>query len=103
MIVDCALYEAGTRLEYDPEYDTLTRLREHPDAFAWIGFAMPTTEELTQACEALGISELVDVDEVLAPHRQPVLSVEVRSSTWCCERLVTSIATRRSRSASSPC
>jgi len=76
MIVDCALYEGGKRLDYDPEYDSLTRLADHPDAFAWIGFAMPTTEELTKACEALGITELVDVEDILAPHRQPVLSVE---------------------------
>lgn len=76
MIVDCALYADGKRLPYDPESGSLARLAEHPDAFAWIGFAMPNTEELSQACEALGILDEVDVDEVLAPHRQPVLSVE---------------------------
>jgi magnesium transporter len=76
VIVDCALYEAGKRVDYDRSVDTLCKLDEHPEAFAWIGFAMPTPEELTSACEALGISEFVDVEDVLAPHRQPVLSVD---------------------------
>ena len=76
VIVDCALYDQGRRLPYDPEVDTLVRLDEHPGSFAWIGFAMPNAEELSEACDRLGITDEIDVDEVLAPHRQPVLSVE---------------------------
>jgi magnesium transporter len=76
VIVDCALYEDGTRLDYEPTFETLHRLAEHPRAFAWLGLNMPTTDELTAACDALGIEADVDVDEVLSPHRQPVLSVD---------------------------
>jgi magnesium transporter len=76
VIVDCALYEAGRRVAYEPSVDTLCRLDDHPDAFAWIGYAMPSPEELSAACDAIGIGDLVDIDDVLAPHRQPVLSVE---------------------------
>lgn len=76
VIVDCALYQDGKRLDYDPGYDTLAKLQQHPDAFAWIGFAMPTNEELERACASLGIADDVDVEDVLAPHRQPVLSVD---------------------------
>lgn len=76
VIVDCALYEDGRRLDYDPECTTLTRLDQHPGAFAWLGFTMPSTDELTAAVEALGIAEHIDVEDILAPHRQPVLSIE---------------------------
>ena len=76
VIVDCALYEQGRRLSYDPMVETLEQLDEHPDSFAWIGFAMPDVAELTEACDRLGITDEIDVDEILAPHRQPVLSVE---------------------------
>jgi magnesium transporter len=76
VIVDCALYENGVRLPHEPTCATLDRLEQHPDAFAWIGFAMPSPDELTTACEKLGIADDVDVEEVLAPHRQPVLSVD---------------------------
>lgn len=76
VIVDSALYERGARLELDSGCEILDRLDAHPDAFAWIGFAMPTTEELTEACDRLGVADEVDVEDVLAPHRQPVLSVD---------------------------
>ena len=76
VIVDCALYEQGRRLAYDPEVETLELLDEHPDSFAWIGFAVPDVAELTEACDRLGITDEIDVDEILAPHRQPVLRVE---------------------------
>ncbi len=76
VIVDCALYDQGRRLAYDPEIDTLQQLDEHPGSFAWIGFAMPNVDELSEACDRLGISDEIDVHEILAPHRQPVLSVE---------------------------
>jgi magnesium transporter len=76
MIVDCALYEDGKRLDFDATSPSLARLADHPDAFAWIGFSMPTPAELAEACELLGIDDDVDVEEVLAPHRRPVLSVD---------------------------
>ena len=76
MIVDCALYETGRRLPYGSSCETLSHLADHPDAFAWIGYAMPTSAELAEACELLGTSDDVDIEDVLAPHRQPVLSVD---------------------------
>ena len=76
VIVDCALYEDGRRLTYDVACGSLAALDDHPEAFAWIGFAMPSADELTEACDLLGITDEIDVDEILAPHRQPVLSVE---------------------------
>ena len=76
MIVDCALYEAGRRIACASTIESLGLLETHPDAFAWIGLAIPNADELTAVCEILGLGDAVDVGEVLAPHRQPVLSIE---------------------------
>lgn len=79
VIVDCALYEAGSRLDVERRMATLSHLDVHPNAFGWLGLMVPTPAELTEACVLLGIDEDVDVDEVLAPHVRPVLSFEGRT------------------------
>ncbi|MCE9620827.1 MAG: magnesium and cobalt transport protein CorA [Actinomycetia bacterium] len=76
MIVDCALYAAGHRLDLPPTLDSLAKIPEHPGAFGWLGFRMPNADELGRAVETLGHPDDIEIDEVLAPHTRPVLSIE---------------------------
>jgi magnesium transporter len=76
VIVDCALYSEGRRLDIPPTIDSLALLPEHDGAFAWLGLSMPDAEELGRAVEVLGCRGQVEVDEILAPHRRPVLSLD---------------------------
>ncbi len=74
VLVDCAVYEDGRRWPGDGP-DALSELGAHPDAFVWVGLRMPDAVELRDWCALLGLDD-VDVDDVLAPHTRPVLSVE---------------------------
>ncbi len=89
MIIDCAAYVDGRRIEVDS--DPVSLCRWEPDlvpessaddallpadnAFVWLGLRMPDEHELQESCTALGISE-VSPSEILTPHERPVLSVE---------------------------
>ncbi len=76
VIVDCALYSDGRRLDLPPTIDTLAMLPAHEGAFAWLGLSMPSADELGHAVDVLGCSGQIEVDEVLAPHTRPVLSLD---------------------------
>ena len=75
MIVDCALYEDGSRVPSGTGISVLDQLDAHPEGFVWLGLRMPDIDELTGMCRRLDIDG-IDVDEVLSPHTRPVLSVE---------------------------
>ncbi|MDO8363464.1 MAG: magnesium and cobalt transport protein CorA [Actinomycetota bacterium] len=75
MIVDCAVYEQGARLDAGLYPVLLGQWRHHPQSFVWLGLRMPKEDELEAACAALGLDEL-DAAEVLAPHDRPVLGIE---------------------------
>jgi magnesium transporter len=76
VLVDCALYENGKRLDLPSSLEALDALDDHPAAFAWVGLQMPQHEELREVAERLGIAEHIDVESVLAPHRRPVMSAD---------------------------
>jgi magnesium transporter len=92
MIVDCAAYVDGKRVEVDPRAASLRRwappvrsdddsgvddtpMFDDPEGFVWLGLRMPNENELGDVCDALALRE-VSPAELLAPHARPVLSVE---------------------------
>ncbi len=91
MIIDCAAYVDGKRVDVDtsciptPEMlpssmgesdvdETDSPQWDAPDGFVWLGLRMPDVTELGEWCDALDIDE-VDPAAVLAPHARPVLTV----------------------------
>jgi len=79
VIIDCAMYEHGHRLDRPATIDAMDDLADHPDAFVWIGLRMPSAEELGDVLNKLGFEAEIEVSEVLTPHRRPVLTIEGRS------------------------
>ncbi len=90
MIIDCAAYIDGERVDVDPSPESLSRWRigsaadspgddraagTDPGGFVWLGLRVPTEDELGASCKALELDE-VEPAEVLAPHARPVLSVD---------------------------
>ncbi len=89
MIIDCAAYVDGTRIDIDPDPASLCRwesdlLPELTDGsgplvsdhdFVWLGLRIPDERELRDACTALRLDE-VSPGEILTPHERPVLSVD---------------------------
>jgi magnesium transporter len=90
VIVDCAAYVNGKRVDVDPRPQSLARwssvpteLNGHPivppdveeDGFVWLGLRMPSELELGAVCESLAFDE-VSPSELLAPHARPVLSLD---------------------------
>lgn len=74
VLVDCGVYEHGRRVGTGAPGQPLDALAS-PGAIAWIGLRMPDPDELGEWCRRVGLVD-VDVDELLAPHTRPVLSVD---------------------------
>jgi magnesium transporter len=71
--IDCAAYVDGRRREFDPDRMTI----DDPSVdggFVWLGLRMPDVQELERGMQSLRI-EGVDAEELLRPHRRPVLTV----------------------------
>lgn len=92
VIVDCASYADGKRIEVDPRPASLARwsaqglhedhlgvddspMSETDGSFVWLGLRMPNESELGAVCAALDLQEISPA-ELLAPHARPVLSVD---------------------------
>lgn len=75
MIVDCATYERGVRVGAPPASWVDVTPPVGRDTFLWLGLRMPNEAELHRVRSALAWPDL-PVDEVLAPHTRPVLTVE---------------------------
>ncbi|MGF1599862.1 MAG: CorA family divalent cation transporter [Acidimicrobiales bacterium] len=77
MIVDAAVYHQGRRLETgESSLAEIGRaVAAHDGAFGWVGMRMPSAEELGEVCAAIGGPHLA-FDEVVAPHKRPVLAIE---------------------------
>jgi magnesium transporter len=75
MIVDCAAYEAGVRRTGRLDIRELPAWLGRPGTFVWIGLRMPNADELRATLAALGATD-IDIDETLAAHARPVLSIE---------------------------
>lgn len=73
MIVDSAVYRAGTRLDVGCEHADYERLREvarAEDGFVWVGLLEPSAEELGTVADAFALHPLA-VDDALSAHQRP--------------------------------
>ncbi len=74
MIVDCAVYERGQRLDGD---GTLAGAREAaaaPEAFVWVGLVEPTIQEFDAVRREFGLHELA-VEDAVKAHQRPKLEI----------------------------
>ncbi len=73
MIVDCALYELGSRRPGELVLaDALEAVRSSPGAFVWIGLHQPTEDEVAAVSKELELHPLAAEDAVHA-HQRPKL------------------------------
>ncbi len=73
MIVDCALYDHGSREVADgPWSDTLATARSKANSFMWVGLHDPTQAELDDVAAEFGLHELA-VEDALKAHQRPKL------------------------------
>ncbi|MDQ4048479.1 MAG: magnesium transporter CorA, partial [Actinomycetota bacterium] len=74
MIVDCAVYEEGTRREGDLALeDAFSRCRGD-DSFAWIGLYEPTEDEFDSVRREFNLHEL-PVEDAIKAHQRPKLEM----------------------------
>lgn len=75
MIVDCAIYRDGRRMERPSGYaDALDEARASGDAFLWIGLHEPTEAEFDHVTAEFGLHPLA-VEDALHAHQRPKLEV----------------------------
>ncbi|OEU89381.1 magnesium transporter CorA [Streptomyces abyssalis] len=75
MIVDCAIYQEGRRMERPSGYsDALDEARAAGDAFLWIGLHEPTEAEFELVTSEFGLHPLA-VEDALHAHQRPKLEV----------------------------
>ena len=75
VIVDCALYRDGVRVEETRNLVRLAALaRSDPHAFVWMGMHDPTETDLVGAARVFGLHQLAVEDAVVA-HQRPKLDV----------------------------
>ncbi|MGI8888613.1 MAG: magnesium/cobalt transporter CorA [Nocardioidaceae bacterium] len=76
MIVDCAVYRDGLRMELADRSpgleDALAALVKSSTDFIWVGLHEPTNEEMTRVGEALGLHQLA-VEDAVRAHQRPKL------------------------------
>jgi magnesium transporter len=74
VIVDCAVYEAGRRLNGAlPVHEAMEACRK-PGAFTWIGLYEPTEEEFESIRSEFDLHELA-VEDAIHAHQRPKLEV----------------------------
>jgi magnesium transporter len=72
-VVSSAIYRDGHRVETPPTLaETYQRLRELPDAMAWIGLYRPAEAQLLAVGEEFGLHELA-VEDAIVAHQRPKL------------------------------
>ncbi|WP_431045230.1 magnesium and cobalt transport protein CorA [Streptomyces sp. P1-3] len=75
MIVDCAVYQDGRRVEGPADFSSaLARARAARNAFLWIGLYEPTEEEFAMVSSDFGLHPLA-VEDALSAHQRPKLEV----------------------------
>ncbi|HVE46318.1 MAG TPA: magnesium/cobalt transporter CorA [Acidimicrobiales bacterium] len=75
MIVDCAVYESGVRMERELELDhALEASRANPDSFVWIGLAEPDAAEFGRVAEEFNLHPLA-VEDAIHAHQRPKLEM----------------------------
>ncbi|MGI5467851.1 magnesium/cobalt transporter CorA [Streptomyces sp. CA-132043] len=75
VIVDCAIYRNGRRIEKPAGYSTaLDEARAEGHSFLWLGMHEPSEEEFEQVSEEFGLHPLA-VEDALKAHQRPKLEV----------------------------
>ncbi|WKX74147.1 magnesium and cobalt transport protein CorA [Streptomyces sp. XD-27] len=75
VIVDCAVYQDGRRIEGPADFSAaLDRARAARNAFLWIGLYEPTEEEFAMVSSDFGLHPLA-VEDALSAHQRPKLEV----------------------------
>jgi magnesium transporter len=74
MIVDCAVYEDGRRLDGSPPVHEAMEACRKPDAFTWIGLYEPTEEEFDAIRREFDLHDLA-VEDAIHAHQRPKLEV----------------------------
>ncbi|HYP49052.1 MAG TPA: magnesium/cobalt transporter CorA [Thermoleophilaceae bacterium] len=74
MIVDCAIYEGGRRLNGELELHQATEACRAPGAFAWIGLLEPTEEEFDSIRREFDLHPLA-VEDAIKAHQRPKLEI----------------------------
>jgi len=75
MIIDCAVYQDGRRLDLKPTAAEARRVsEERSDSFAWVGLYEPKEEEFEDVRQAFGLHELA-VEDAIKAQQRPKLEV----------------------------
>ncbi|WP_371539021.1 magnesium/cobalt transporter CorA [Streptomyces sp. NBC_00466] len=75
VIVDCAIYRDGRRIEGPPDLsDALAEARADGHAFLWVGLHEPTQEEFDLVSSEFKLHQLA-VEDALRAHQRPKLEV----------------------------
>jgi magnesium transporter len=74
VIVDCGLYERGTRRPGKLSLAGAAAACRAPDAFVWLGLYEPTAEEFDTVRREFGLHELA-VEDAIKAHQRPKLEV----------------------------
>jgi magnesium transporter len=75
MIIDCAVYQEGKRIEAQPTIAAARRATEgRSGAFAWVGLFEPKVEEFEDVRRAFGLHELA-VEDAITAQQRPKLEV----------------------------
>ncbi|MFD7294381.1 magnesium/cobalt transporter CorA [Streptomyces sp. NPDC059897] len=75
MIVDCAIYREGRRIERPADFsDALDEARATGDAFVWIGLHEASDEEFDQVSQEFGLHPLA-VEDAMKAHQRPKLEI----------------------------
>ena len=69
MIVDCAVYESGSRVAAFSDLEAAARAAEEPDSFVWIGLVEPTAEEFANVSRHFSLHPLAVEDAIHASQR----------------------------------
>jgi magnesium transporter len=73
VIVDCAVYRGGDRVETVHNIDVaLEKSQEHPDNFVWIGLHHPSAEEFDHVAKEFNLHPLA-VEDAIKAHQRPKL------------------------------
>jgi magnesium transporter len=75
MIIDCAVYRDGRRLDIQPSVaETKRVIEDDDDSFAWVGLFEPKEEEFADVRAAFGLHELA-VEDAIKAQQRPKLEV----------------------------
>jgi magnesium transporter len=74
VIVDCAIYERGHRLEGTLPLEKAFEASRRDDAFVWIGLYEPTEDEFDAVRREFALHELA-VEDAIKAHQRPKLEV----------------------------